>query len=112
VLPLRGAGMQLTSSYELRVSGDSLFSDLPYFGRAYSISPGSSGGGFNFVSLNNRYQVKSRKKDGWEISIKPDPRLDVREFQLTVFSNGSASLHVTSNNRDPISFNGYVNLKK
>lgn len=33
--PLRGGLRQLTSYYDLRVSNDSVISNLPYFGRAY-----------------------------------------------------------------------------
>jgi hypothetical protein len=111
IIPLRGESRQTTSSYDLRVAGDSVISDLPYFGRAYA-APIGGGGGFNFVSTKNIYTITPRKKGGWDILIRPDRQTDVREFRLTIFGNGSGSLQVTSNNRDPISFNGYISEKR
>jgi len=105
--PMSGGIRHLTSEYTLKVSGDSVISDLPYFGRAYSAPMDPGAGGFNFATTVTDYQVKTRKKGGWDISIKPDHR-DVQLFSLSISSGGSASLRVTSNNRQSISFNGYL----
>lgn len=110
-LPLRSNTMQLTSDYGLKVSGDSVIVDLPYFGRAFSAPMNMTGGGYRFVSTRNQYTVKARKNGGWDINIKPSDAPEVRDMNLTVFSTGAASLRVTSNNRDPISFNGIVSVK-
>jgi hypothetical protein len=93
--------------YRLRVSGDSLISDLPYFGRAYSASYNGEGG-IKFKSASFDYAVKNRKRGGWEIALRPNDVSDFREFVLTVFDNGSAQLRALSNNRQPISYNGTV----
>ena len=108
VHPSRGRTVQLNSDYDLRVSGDTVRSYLPYFGRAYSAPLDGRGGGFDFTSNKFEYVQKERKKGGWDITIRPKDVNDVRELFLTVFENGSASLRVTSNNREPISFNGFV----
>ena len=104
-MPLR----QLTGdNYELRILGDSLISYLPYFGRAYTApSPGSTGG-YNFTSTKFDYNTKSRKKGGWDIIITPTDVTDFREFNLTISKNGTASLRALSNNRQLISYNGYI----
>jgi hypothetical protein len=109
--PNRGRTVQLNSNYELAVSGDTVRSYLPYFGRAYSAPMDGRGGGIDFLSKNFQYNKKQRKKGGWEISIKPEDVTDVREVLLTVFDNGSASLRVNSNNRETISYNGYLAQK-
>ena len=103
--PLR----QLTGdNYELRMLGDSLISYLPYFGRAYAApSPGSSAG-YNFTSTKFDYTAKARKKGGWDIVIKTKDVTDFREFDLTVSTNGTASLRALSNNRQLISYNGFI----
>jgi hypothetical protein len=112
-MPSSGPTKQLTSEYDVRVSKNSVESHLPYFGRAYSASYGSGDGGFNFTSKEFSYSSKTRKKGGWDISIKPKDVTDVREFLLTVSENGYATLQAMSNNRRPISFTGYVaELKK
>ena len=108
VHPTRGRVVQLNSEYDLSVSKDTVRSYLPYFGRAYSAPMDGKGGGIDFLSKDFEYTQKNRKKGGWDITIKPKDVNDVRELFLTVFDNGSASLRVSSNNRESISFNGYL----
>lgn len=108
--PARGRVVHLNSDYDLTISGDTLRSYLPYFGRAYS-APMNTRGGIDFTSSNFQYNKTNRKKGGWDIAIKPSDGNDVREMHLTVFENGSASLRVLSNNREVISFNGYLHEK-
>ncbi|WP_018612245.1 DUF4251 domain-containing protein [Segetibacter koreensis] len=108
VLPLRGRAINPTSSFDLTVSGDTLVSDLPYFGRAYVAPIDPSEGGFHFTSTNFDYTVKERKKDGWDIEISPKDAKDVRQMLLTVTESGYGSLQVISNNRQQISYNGYI----
>jgi hypothetical protein len=111
--PSRGGRLvQLSSEYDLTVSKDTVRSYLPYFGRAYSAPIDGRGGGIDFTSINFEYNQKERKKGGWDITIRPKDITDPRELLLTVFDNGSASLRVLSNNREPISFNGYIAEKQ
>jgi hypothetical protein len=104
-----GSGVrQLTPGYTVKLSGDTLVTSLPYIGRAYSAPINPAEGGFNFTSTHFQLNPKTRKKGGWNLSIVPKDARDVRELAFTIFENGSASLQVTSNNRQPISYNGYV----
>lgn len=108
VLPNAARSQQISGEgYEVRVSGDSLVSYLPYFGRVYSV-PLNGEGGIKFTSTKFGYAVKNRKRGGWEIELQPNDVADVRKLVLTVFENGSATLRAMSNNRQPISFNGTV----
>ncbi|HEX2534101.1 MAG TPA: DUF4251 domain-containing protein [Chitinophagaceae bacterium] len=110
--PLRGTMRQLTSEYDLRLQGDSLTIFLPYFGRAYSAPMDLNGSGLRFTSTEFDYTVKARKKDRWDVRIRPKDSRDVQSLNLTIWENGSADLQVQSNNRDPISFRGYVTERK
>lgn len=108
VSPASGTMRQVGGEgYRVRLSGDSLFSALPYFGRAYS-APLNSDGGINFTSTKFDYTVKATKKGSWDIVIHPKGVNNLREFLLTVNESGNASLEALSNNRQPISFNGMV----
>lgn len=108
VLPAGARARYMTGQgYGLRVSGDSLVSNLPYFGRAFS-APMSGRGGFNFSSVGFGYKIKARRRGGWEIELEPKDVADFRKFLLTVFDNGSATLRALSNNRQSISYNGTV----
>lgn len=111
VLPMTGMSRQLTSEYDVRFLGDSVVAYLPYFGRAYSAGYGE-GGAIDFTSTKFEYKVKERKKGGWDISIKPQDAKDVQALNFTVSENGYATLQVTSNNRQSISYNGYVMERK
>ncbi|MBE7173430.1 MAG: DUF4251 domain-containing protein [Williamsia sp.] len=108
VTPLRGGVRQLTSQYDLTLSGDTVISSLPYFGRAYVAPMNPSESGLSFTTTTSDYRVKLKKKGAREIGISTKAAGDNQRMQLTVFSNGTASLQVTSNNRDAISFTGYV----
>ena len=112
VTPMNGVQKYLTSEYTLTVLKDTVVSDLPYFGRAYEAPISPSDDGIKFTSVNFDYKADARNKGGWEITIKPKDARQVQQLFLTVFSNGEASLNVTSTNRQAISFSGYIAEKK
>lgn len=110
VMPMTGSVRTLTSDYEVKLSGDSLTCYLPYFGRAYTAGYGE-GGPINFTTTKFEYKATQRKKGGWNITIQPKNVNDVRVLNFTVFEKGYANLQVLSNNRQPISFTGFVQKK-
>jgi hypothetical protein len=109
VLPQRGGGRQLTSEYDLRITPDSVISFLPYFGQAYFDVPyGGTDGGIKFTSTKFSYEIKAKKKGGWEITIKPADVKNIDRLLLNVSADGYASFSVNSANRDVITFDGYI----
>jgi hypothetical protein len=113
VNPQRGPGKQLTYEYDLKVLKDTITAYLPYFGRAYVAPTDPTEGGIKFTTTNFNYSSKQVKNGNWEIVIKPKTKnigdmRDVQQLMLTVTSAGYASLNIISTNRDPISFNGYI----
>jgi hypothetical protein len=109
MLPQGGRQRILTeTTYILKVEANKVTADLPYAGRAFTASPGSTDGGIRFTSEKFSYVKTPRKKGGWDITINPKDINDVRECQLTVFENGTASLMVSSNNRSVISYQGRI----
>lgn len=113
VNPQRGGGHMLTSDYDLKVSKDTLDVFLPYFGRAYVAPVDPTQGGIQFKTTRFDYKAKTNKKGGWDVVITPKERnsndmRDVQTFRLSITSAGYATLNVTSTNRDPISFDGYI----
>src|ERR1700675_3924093 len=70
-LPQTGQPRNLTPIYDLKITPNTIVSDLPYFGRAYApVDP--NGGGIQFTSKDFTYTSKPTKKGGWEIVIKPN----------------------------------------
>jgi hypothetical protein len=111
-LPTSGSTRQLTTDFDLRVSKDTIISDLPYFGRAYTAPLNPSEGPLRFTSTDFQYTSTPKRKGGWDIVITPKDLQDPRQLTISIFDNGSASVVVTSYNRQPISFNGYITAKK
>ena len=107
VSPTGGGLRQLTSDYNLTVSGDTVDSYLPYFGRAF-VAPIGSEGGLRFTSKDFDYELRGKKNGRWDVIITINDVTDVRQLLFTISENGHASLQVISNNRQPISFNGIV----
>jgi hypothetical protein len=62
--PMGARTIYLTSPYSVRVSNDTLVTDLPYYGRAYSASMNTSEGGIKLTSTDFDLQVQPKKKGG------------------------------------------------
>jgi len=107
-LPMNGRNRQLSPGYKLEVRTDTLISDLPYFGRAYTAPIDPAEGGIQFTSRDFEYLANTGKKGSWNISIKPKDGKDLNRFSLYISRSGRASLQVVSNSRQAISFNGYI----
>jgi competence protein ComGC len=106
--PMSGRTKQLSFGYDLIVKKDTLESYLPYFGRAYTVPIGSGDGGINFKTADFEYTIKDAKKGGWDITIKTKTAQDVYRLTLSISKSGYATLQVSSNNRQAISFYGYI----
>ncbi len=110
--PMGGRTIFLTSVYSVCVSEDTLVTDLPYFGRAYSAPINPLDGGIKLTSTKFDLNVQPKKKGGWNVLITPKDARDVRQLFLSGSEKGYASLQVTSNNRQAISFTGYIKERK
>lgn len=107
-LPMGGRTLPLTSYYDIKVNKDSLISSLPYFGRVFTAPMNPADGGYMFTSTQIDYKATQTKKGSWDVVIIPGDRHKGEKFLLTAFSNGSASLQVMSNDRQPITFRGVI----
>ena len=110
--PLRGRTVHLSPGYTLQVSGDTVVSDLPYYGRAHSAPMNPSDTGIKFTSSDFTYTIKDRKKGGWDVTIKVKDGTRSHQVYLTISSNGSTSVRVVTSDRDSISYNGDIQKSK
>lgn len=100
--------LELDYGYSLILKKDSLSVHLPYFGRAYNIAYGSTNTGFSFES-NQIYLKKTQGKKNntlYYISIRDKPQ--IQQLILEISPNGKAMLSIDSNDRQPISYDGYI----
>ena len=104
--PLAPAGViNLTSSYSVTVAGDTLKSDLPFFGRAYNI-PYGGGKGLRFQAPITNYYVDSTHRNRHIIYIDAVDTEDTYLYIITLFEGGTASVSVTPRQRSHIDFSG------
>ncbi len=108
-VPMGGRSVNLTSPYSLEIHGDSIFSYLPYFGRAYSASYGG-GEGLTFKEVATEKEQTSEKKGSSEIKFRVKTQEDVYTFRVEVYPNGLATINVMPVNKQAITFYGNVAL--
>jgi Domain of unknown function (DUF4251) len=106
--PLSGRTRQIDYGYDLRVISDTVNCYLPYAGKSFTPDYGGDGS-IRFKTTEVDYKVQELKKGkGWTVTITPTGVRNVRQITLHVTSEGRTSIDVTSNTRDMISFNGFV----
>ena len=99
----------LTSSYDVKVTPDTVYSHLPYFGVAYSAPWNPSESPLIFNSTKFDYSVTAGKQKGsWIINITMYDRLNPVRYIFTLWENGSGDLVVWDSSRQSISFRGEI----
>lgn len=107
--PMGYKSMDLFSNpNHLRISGDSAFVYMPFFGRAYSVTPGERGG-FHFEGVMQNKEFKmDEKKRRIAIAFSMNEGIDQYQFYLEIAGKENATLNISSNKRSPISYNGDI----
>ena len=113
--PQRGGMRSLNGAvYNLNITKDKITATLPYVGNMYSApSLNENDNGILLNCSDFVYNVKVNKKGNWDISIKPNTQgptgtANINTMRLSVYADGYASLMVRCNDREPISFDGYI----
>jgi len=111
--PMRGTNINLTGVNDLQVKKDSIIAYLPYFGRAYmGVAYNPTQSPLQFTSTKFSYSSVTKKNDNREITIKLEDSKEVRQIIISTSLNGYATVMVTCNNRDPITFYGTLEETK
>lgn len=108
-LPMSGRSIVLITPYSLEVKNDSVFSYLPYYGRAYNI-PYGGGKGLIFDAPIEDYQMNINQKGNAVIEFSTRSSEDYYKFIIRVYGNGSATINVTMQNRQSIGFRGEIEV--
>lgn len=99
------------NNYDLKIMPDSIIAYLPYYGRSFSAPIGRDESGIKFTTTDFTYAAKKNKK-GWQITINTASTKDNPTIFLSVSQNGYASLTVISNQKQTITYNGYIAAPK
>ncbi len=109
VTPSTGEYRNLTSfEYSVHVTRDSLTCYLPYSGKVMMALSNTIPDQLNMKSHKMTYKVKTAKKGGWYVTIRPKDDTSIQEFEFDIKQDGTTNLTVTCPMLDPISFNGYI----
>lgn len=81
---------------------------LPYFGRLYNPSYDNAKNSFRFTSKNFNLTKNQSKKGNWVYIITPKDADNVKSIYLEVYKNGNAYVSIDANDRQPISYDGYI----
>lgn len=108
-MPYRGTQIPLSYGYSLEISGDTIKSYLPYFGRAYNI-PYGGGKGLNFTALINEYKESVTKHGTRHIELLTVTDEDSYLYKIDISDNGYASFDVVARERERISFHGEMSV--
>jgi hypothetical protein len=95
----------------LRLKKDSIFSEMPYFGRAFAGVGYGGGGGLDFKGPVQDFSISKNKKD-YTIKAKVKDNSDSYNVILTVFFEGNASLTINSIHRNSINYRGSIDKIK
>lgn len=105
--PMGGRTLNLTTSYEVKVTADSIFSYLPYFGVAYTASYGGTESPMIFDQPFETCDIE-KTKNGNLVKVSVKNGSDRLEFSFHISETGSTSLSVSSINRQAISYTGNI----
>ncbi|KPH12012.1 DUF4251 domain-containing protein [Chryseobacterium sp. ERMR1:04] len=99
--------LDLNGDYTIIVKDKMLEVVLPYFGRSFKANIGGDNS-YRFTSKDYTVTKSQNKKGKWTIKIKPNDVNNVDEIIIEVFKNGKAFTSVRGNDRQPISYDGYI----
>ena len=108
---MRYGSRTVSTDFFLELSGDTLRSYLPYLGQA-QVSPSLSPTmGLNFEERVRQYQESRPKEKYTQIDIDVKTKEDTYHYVIDIYDSGEAYIRVRSLNRDPISFDGTLEIQ-
>lgn len=105
--PMSGKSIFLTSLYDIKISNDSAYLFLPYFGVAYSAPYGGGEGGVKAENKYKDYLLKMNKKGKYSISFNIYGKEDQYKVYMEIWLvNGNVEVSVQPVNKQSISYSG------
>jgi hypothetical protein len=105
--PMNGRNKTLTSDYDVKVTRDSIYSYLPYYGVSHSAVYGGTESPMIFSQPFESITTENLKK-GYLVKVVVKNNSDRLDFSFNISLSGSTSLTVSSMNRQTISYYGDV----
>lgn len=107
-----GFHKNLMSEYTLIIENDSAIAYLPFFGRSFSGAYGGNGA-IEFSNIMDDYSVvlkekKKEKNNLKQVSFSVKEENELFSCNLSISKSGMATLNISSNNRQSVTFSGEV----
>ena len=96
------------SNYTLSVKDNTLEAVLPYFGRLFNVSYDQDKNSYRFTSKDFTTKTSEGKRGKKILIIQPKDVDYVYEIVIESYPNGKAYLSIKGNDRQPISYDGYI----
>lgn len=100
--------LNLDYGYSLKITENEIVAELPYFGRMFTSNYDNTNNSYRFTSKDFTLTQKAGKKGSTIYFINTKDQQNVRRMILEVFPNGKAYLNIDSTDRQPISYDGYI----
>lgn len=104
--------LNLEYGYTVEIKKDEIKVDLPYFGTMYTPNFDSEKNSFRFTSKDFKINKTAGKKGSTIYSIQPKDQQNINNIILEVYKNGKAYLSIRANDRQSISYDGYIMANK
>ena len=105
----------VTNSNYIRIKGDSIFAEMPYFGVVRGGGAGyNEGGGIKIKNKIEEFSIEiNEKKKKILLKFSAKGNSDNYDFIVNVFNSGSGRVNVLSSYKSPIVYDGYFSeIKK
>ena len=100
--------LDLDYGYTIVLKKSELRVELPYFGRMYNPSYDTSKNSYRFTSKDFTVSQQTGKKQSSVYTIITKDQPNIRRIIMEVFSSGKTYVSIDSNDRAPISYDGYL----
>ena len=108
---MRYGSRTVTPDFFLELRGDTLRSYLPYLGQA-QVSQYSPAIGLNFEEPVRQYKESKPKSNKFtQLDIDVKTREDSYHYVIELYDSGEATIRVRSQYRDPVSFDGTLEIE-
>lgn len=107
---MRYGTRMVTSDFFLELRGDSIRSYLPYLGQAHRAPVTWASQGLDFKAPIKAIEESHPKKDLACLKFEVDINEDNLLYTIELYDTGKAYIHVRSFHRDPISFDGELEM--
>lgn len=100
--------LNLDYGYTMELKKNELTLTLPYFGRMYTPNYDNTKNSYRLTSKDFTIAHSSGKKGSTLYTILPKDQQNIRRIMLDVYKNGKAYLSIDANDRQGISYDGYI----